>query len=169
MDKAEKATLIEMERLKGSWASALELQRATNAFEHAVMKPAYLLNGGALIVVMTYLGAGKAMSEFEGAINFSTAVEALGAWVLGLVAAFLATFLGHESQLAFYKAHGHRMTATRLRDDGKTESVDEHDRDAERLVDVAKRCRGGWRVSVIVSALLFLLGGSVALKSLGGS
>jgi len=47
----------EIERYKAMHAYVVELVRATVAFEHAAVKPLFILNGGALVVVFALLGA----------------------------------------------------------------------------------------------------------------
>jgi hypothetical protein len=47
---------LKIEKFKAEAARELELTRLTGQFEHAAMRPAYLLNGGALIASLTYRG-----------------------------------------------------------------------------------------------------------------
>lgn len=78
-------------------AHELELNRATAAFEHAVLAPLYLLNGGAVVAFLTLLGAASA-SDSRLDIETGWAVAAMTSWALGLLAAALATWFGYRAQ-----------------------------------------------------------------------
>ena len=95
-----------LEWLKHSLASRRQLQQATSTFEHAALKPAFLLNGGALVVVLAYMG-----SEGAERLNLQLAVIAVACWGLGLLSAAFATACAYLSQLAFYKATGPQYRA----------------------------------------------------------
>ena len=81
-------------------AHELELNRATAAFEHAVLSPLYLLNGGALVAFLTLLGAASGEdSSLE--IELPWAVAGAALWATGLCAAAFATYWGYRSQRYF--------------------------------------------------------------------
>ena len=48
MDLNEEAALTRIERLKFVFSHANQLQQATATFEHAALRPLYVMNGGAL-------------------------------------------------------------------------------------------------------------------------
>ncbi len=52
MDQTDLAGYRNLEWLKFSLSHTRDLHKATAAFEHAALKPLFLLNGGALIVMM---------------------------------------------------------------------------------------------------------------------
>ena len=74
-----------------------ELARLTGAFEHAAIRPLYLLNGGALIAVLAFAGNSPGIAP--------QVVDAMLFWVAGLALATLTTFAGYFSQHSFYKAY----------------------------------------------------------------
>lgn len=79
----------------------LELNRATAAFEHAVLQTLFLLNGGAAVALLTLLGA----TGLEGGgLDGDGAVRAVVAWSAGVLVAAVATYLGYEAQRAFTMA-----------------------------------------------------------------
>ncbi len=46
-----------IEHFKARLSAGIELQRATAAFEHAAIKPLYLLNGGAAVAMLALYGS----------------------------------------------------------------------------------------------------------------
>ena len=50
----------ELEQLKHALSSRRQLREAAARFEHAALKPLFLLNGGGLIVVLAFLGTESA-------------------------------------------------------------------------------------------------------------
>jgi len=77
---------------------AKRLFEATVAFEHASLRPLYLLDGGAVVTVLAFAGGAP---QYAGGI-----VAPIVWWVIGLVFAALATFAGYSSQFQFYKRQG---------------------------------------------------------------
>ncbi len=78
-------------------------------FEHAALKPLFLLNGGALVVAVGFMGA--ALSRWVPPTDAITAIQnAIYLWSGGLVAAALAAFAGFRSQLSFHKQRGSEFT-----------------------------------------------------------
>jgi hypothetical protein len=88
-------------RLNHLYGLEYEMIRPMAAFEHAALRPLFLLNGGALVAYLTLFGAlGK--DEFE----FLFLALAVGGWVFGLCLATLAAFFAALSQFAFRKHRG---------------------------------------------------------------
>lgn len=87
-------------------AHELELNRATAAFEHAVIAPLTLLNGGAAAAWLTFLGGG---SEVE-----ASAIYPALAWAVGLVLAVGAAALGWRRQRAFSQAERWRRESLEM-------------------------------------------------------
>lgn len=85
-------------------AHELMLNEAVSRFEHARLAPLIALNGGAVIAFLTLLGVllGKDSGRHP---NLWLSSLAVGAWVLGLVAAALATTAAAEQQRAISTAH----------------------------------------------------------------
>lgn len=75
----------------------LELNKATAAFEHAILQPLFLLNGAAATAFMTLLGVWK--GPFEKVLFFAAC--AIGAWCLGLLGAAAAAAFAYRSQREF--------------------------------------------------------------------
>ncbi len=57
MDQTDLTGYRNLEFLKFSLSHTRDLQKSTAAFEHAALKPLFLLNGGALVVMMAFLGS----------------------------------------------------------------------------------------------------------------
>jgi hypothetical protein len=154
----------EIERYKAMHAYRLELVRATNAFEHAALKPPFILNGGALIVVMALLGAiWKDNGQFaeKGLLIYS-----LIFWGAGLFFAAIAAASGYLSQFAFLKARHKELDAEHAKD--------ARDRN-EAHRNLSGQKTGGklgifWRAwakaCVGLSLLLFLAGVVIGAKAL---
>jgi hypothetical protein len=77
-----------LERLKHTYGLEYEMIRATAAFEHATLRPLFILNGGALVAYLALLGAGR--------IDFPIGRLAVLAWAIGLIAAAVAAFLARS-------------------------------------------------------------------------
>jgi hypothetical protein len=58
-------------------AHELELNKATAAFEHALVSPLFLLNGGAVVAFLTLLGAASA-KDSHLRVNLATGSRPLG-------------------------------------------------------------------------------------------
>ena len=94
---------LNLEVYKATHSHELELNRATATFEHAVLSPLYLLNGGAAVAFLTLLGAASG----EGArlkISIVWAAVAAFAWTVGLLLATFATYSGYKGQRGFSRA-----------------------------------------------------------------
>jgi len=94
----------QLEQLKHALESSRQLRQATMNFEHAALKPLFLLNGGALIAFIAFLG-----SDAGRIMNRDLVISALVCWAIGLLFAAVAVLYGYGSQFAFYKAHGHNL------------------------------------------------------------
>lgn len=81
-------------------AHELMLNQATGAFEHAVLAPLYLLNGGGAIALLTLAGAASG-DEPSLSVHTGVALVAVAFWVAGLLAAVAATWWGYRVQRGF--------------------------------------------------------------------
>lgn len=101
-DDELKLKLAHLERL---YCLEYEMVRATAAFEHATLRPLFLLNGGALV---TYLALYGALNRPGGAAALDTkfAAVAIGCWVVGLLLAMICAFRASQSQYAYRKLRG---------------------------------------------------------------
>ncbi len=85
-------------------AHELMLNEAVSRLEHARLAPLIVLNGGALVAFLTLLGALLGKESGTHPSLWLSAVAA-GAWVVGLVAAALATTAATGQQRAISAAH----------------------------------------------------------------
>ena len=94
-----------------AWVQArIELFRAVVAHEHAALRPLFLLNGGAAVAALAFIGQ-VWPSDVSGLI------VAMVIWSVGLFAAGLAAGLAYVSQNAFYRESGHRQSAKKAAED----------------------------------------------------
>ena len=133
-------------------AYRLELTRATTAFEHAAIRPLFLLNGGALIVVMAFLGA---IWDDAKQPDLIMLYWSLGFWFVGLVLAAVVTIFGYRSQFAFLKATKKAIDAV---DSAANEEPDEVMYESIREVktqgELGEKLRT-WAESLGVTSLVF--------------
>jgi hypothetical protein len=94
---------LKKERLKHLYHLEYEAIRATAAFEHAALRPLFLLNGGALIAYLILYG------PLRHGMHFWIGKYALVLWMGGLIAATLTAFLEARSQLASRKHRGQEI------------------------------------------------------------
>ena len=111
MDKDTELATKRIEAYKSKHNRVLELVRATVAFEHAALKPLYLLNGGALVVLMAFLGAIAAANDSNLIISWGYVWAAVISWAAGLVLAILATAFAFRSQWFFLRARDTELQA----------------------------------------------------------
>jgi hypothetical protein len=108
------SVLKRLERLKHLYGLEYEMIRATAAFEHAAIRPLFLLNGGALVVYLGLFGALNRSDGAAAAINWSIGKFAAWLWITGLVFAALAVFLGALSQFAFRKLRSQEIVQAEI-------------------------------------------------------
>lgn len=95
MDHEVEIAIYEAQR-----AHELELDRASATFEHAVLSPLFLLNGGAAAAFLALLGTNTGSQILDPGL----AVAAAMTWALGLVAGALAARYGSLAQTEFTRA-----------------------------------------------------------------
>lgn len=154
----------EIERYKAMHAYIVELARATAAFEHAAIKPLFILNGGALVVVFALLGT--IWNDSGKFAEKGWLVAALACWGVGLFFAAISAALGYKSQHAFLKHRHRELDAEHARDANNQEEVRQRvcQQEAEGKRGVNLRTQA--EVCGLLSVLLFLAGvitGFVAL------
>ena len=121
MDQNEEAARVRIERLKFLFSHANQLQQETATFEHAALRPLFVMNGGALAAMVAYLG-----SNASERVDLSLVLLAIASWAIGLLCGALAASLGYLSQLTFYKATGRDLHAELTRGDKDTERFERH-------------------------------------------
>ncbi|MEK7303995.1 MAG: hypothetical protein AAB174_02985 [Pseudomonadota bacterium] len=154
----------EIERYKAMQAYRLELVRATNMFEHAALKPPFILNGGALVVVMALLGAiWKDHGQFA---ERSLLVYALACWVIGLFFAAIAAASGYQSQFSFLKSRHRELDAEHAKDKGDKNEVRRNLSDKKIEGERGENWRVWAKVCAGLSLLLFLAGVTIGVTAL---
>jgi len=100
---------MKLESLKHHYGLEYEMIRATAAFEHAAIRPLFILNGGALVVYLGLFGALRRNDSAQSNVDFSVGKFAVILWLVGLVLATLTVFIGAQSQFAFRKLRGQEI------------------------------------------------------------
>ncbi|ADJ29876.1 hypothetical protein [Nitrosococcus watsonii] len=156
----------ELERFKAKLASESELLKATAAFEHAALRPLYLLNGGALIAFMALYGAIVRTTDTCVQIDHPWAKGAMVIWTIGLAFAVFVTVSAYCSQFAFLKHIRRKLEADKASDDDNPHTAGEKEGEATCWGDKGKKHRrwamGFWLASIT----LFIIGVAVACFSL---
>ena len=119
MDKETELATKRLEAYKAKHNRVLELVRATVAFEHAALKPLYFLNGGALVVLLAFLGAVASAEASSLEISWGFIWSATGSWATGLILAVLATAFTFRSQWYFLRHRDTELQAIDAEDEGK--------------------------------------------------
>ena len=135
---------------------SLELIRAVAAFEHAALRPPFLLNGGALIVYMALFGALRSIANAQ--IDISKAKQAMWAWVVGLLFASAAIALGYYSQRSFDKSLRRHIESLDATVEGKHFEDGEKEQDRKNINKLGRRFRVAATFCVGFSVLAFLVG-----------
>jgi hypothetical protein len=92
------------EAYKAVRAHEVMLNQATSAFQHAILAPLVVINGGAIVAYLTLVGALLADAGWPP-VNLAVAGAAVMAWGGGLTLAMLATRAAFESQRSVSKAY----------------------------------------------------------------
>jgi hypothetical protein len=144
----------------------LMLNEATSRFEHAMLAPLAILNGGAAVAFLTLMGAmlGK---ESGRKPDLNWALGAAAAWVAGLLAAAVAVRCGAGRQRAVsieYRAGRQDVEAELFPGVAHMIAADvpEPPLGARTWGDHANRLRKGLNWLWLVSLLLFVAGGLLA-------
>jgi len=159
----------EIEVYKAVRAHELELNRATAGFEHAVLTPLFLLNGGALVAFLTLLGA--VSPEGPISIEISSARTASLLWAVGLLVAAMAAYCG-------YRAQQHLSRAERLRrqeverlltiSEGLKNIVakpDSKSRTTKKEIEKAGKWQFAYGIAIGTSVVAFLVGAVMGASS----
>ncbi len=83
----------------------IELARQVAAFEHAALKPLYLLNGGGAVALLAFIGQIWSR-ESADQLTISGIAVAISFYIFGLIFAAVATLAGYAQQQFFFKASG---------------------------------------------------------------
>jgi hypothetical protein len=150
-------------------AHELMLNEAAAAQERSVIPPLLTLNGGAAAAFLTLLGAVKVDASFT--VDVAVARWAVAAWVVGLLLATSAAWAAASRQASLNKAF--RLMREQVEGTLFPELADvvapgtltpEERNDARtKARKAAERWALAYRFSWMASALLFAIGGIVAL------
>lgn len=165
MDQGDEAAQRRLERLRFAHDRVLTMISATAAFEHAALKPSFILNGGALVVYLALYG-GIRTDAGVPLLTKAWAFAAMLTWVVGLLTATYATAMGYSSQTAFRQHRGRQVKADEAREDNRLEDADRMDALAEGDGTKADRRRTIAISAVLASILLFIAGVILAMISL---
>ena len=154
-----------VEKYRAREAQHLEIFRATVAFEHAALKPPLLLNGGALVGVLTFLGNAWTPLSQAGTVEFAVIkwlmLVAMVLWANGLFFAAWATVSGYKSQSAFLEEFRRNRDVA----DGRRDPPD-HMHLAAELGQEGVEERVEWKWGINISLICFGVGALLAVLSL---
>jgi hypothetical protein len=143
----------ELARLSHFYSLEYEMIRATVAFEHAILRPLFLLNGGALVAYLTLFGALRPPT-----IDMAGGKYAIFFWVGGLLLATFSACFGALSQSAFRSHRGRQVAKAEIELGLRDGSVSETDQ-AMGTHEADAVCRRKVAVVLgVVSILLFIAG-----------
>lgn len=151
------------------YGEVTELLRATNAFEHAALRPPFLMNGGAVVVYLALYGTiiTSESAAVRDSISTPLAIAAMAIWIVGLIAGASAVAFGYYSQFNFRKDGSAQIQGAWAQEDGHTGKAGTHRAKAEEYGNKAHRQRQcaecGWAVSIgcfvfgVILAILSIL------------
>jgi len=161
MSSDDEKTQKQVEHFKAKLSGVLELQRATSAFEHAALKPVFLLNGGAVAAMLTFYGTLTAKSGgFPVGIAGNRIIWAILIWVVGLCFAAASTAAGFFSQLDFQREGTQSTLAILAKDNGDSDGAVKYSGAAACYFSRAERLRI-WAISFWTLSLAAFIAGSV--------
>ena len=163
MNDMDEAAFRRLEGLKASIASNRDLQQATSAFEHAALKPLFLINGGALVVLIAFLG-----SDASEKLDTSLALWAIVSWALGLILASASTALAYLSQLAFFNSSSQHILSSNEWDKGNETLAAEHNSNSDRFDREGNTHRDYAHWFAGISMVMFLVGVFFAVVAILG-
>jgi hypothetical protein len=149
------------------------LNEATSAYEHAVVAPLIVINGGAAIAYLTLLGA-RSKADAGLIVPVGWAVAALACWGLGLATAQVMISFGLAEQRTWSKMHRlkrqrveqHLLRGDRELRDALYPDPDDSQEESDRLREVAKFTRSRGRDARTFSLACFALGIAFAVASI---
>ena len=162
----EEGAQARLERRRFHYNQALEVLRANIAFEHAALRPAYMLNGGALIVFLALFGTIITSDDPSQVLHEPLAIGAMVVWVLGLMGAVSSTVFGYYSQLAFRLEGDANMHARRFWEEGKIARVRGHFKEARKQGKCGQRQRRRAEFAILMSGIFFISGFALAVLSI---
>jgi hypothetical protein len=155
------AKLYRLEKYKAAISREVELMKFESTFEHASIKPLFLLNGGALVAYSTFLGANL---KHEAVINWYVIAAAI-AWAIGLILGTIATWLLYHSQWFFRRAAGRKIDVIEAEQESGTRSCDKQC-EAKGLSEKGQKRRTYAKWVSAISIFVFLVGVILATLAL---
>lgn len=156
------------ERNRFRYAEITELLRATNAFEHAALRPPFLMNGGAVVVYLALYGTiiTSESAAVRDSISTPLAIAAMVIWIVGLIAGASAVAFGYYHQFNFRKESSARVRCAWAEDDGQPDEADAHHAAAEEHGNKAVRQRRCAECSWALGIGCFVFGVVLAILSI---
>lgn len=158
--------------LKHEISEAEEMFRAALEFARMGLRAAFLLNGGAIVGILTFLG--NVFQYPAAAPLLRSAKEALPCFIVGVFLAALSLAIAFLAQEQFYDAKAMRLLGMELREEFEKKYPNEQvDKGLHPLdVRISQRSRYAFwvRLAAILSSfaslILFLIGSFVAYSGL---
>ena len=144
------------------------LLRGTIEFEHAALRPFFLLNGGALVVSLAFLSAVLPSEELRSSFKTDLMVMAVLAWCAGLVFAVLATGFGYIAQKEYYEGNFHGIQEGLQRDGGNTDLAEAELKETEQLLLAGNSSRKFALAAGVLSLAAFIVGVAFGFTALLG-
>jgi len=161
-----------LEKYKARCAHEGWLNQATAEFERAALQPLFLLNGGAVIALLTLLGAILEKAKAGAVtIRFELIEVALGIWCAGLAAAAVTTITGYLTQRDFSRWARIRREITEGELPGSASGLSKDaiwrkEIESENDVERVRKFQQGAYCFGAASVALFIIGAFVALFSI---
>jgi len=165
MTPEDEAAERRLERFKRRQAHLLEMVKATVAAEHAALRPPFLLNGGALVVYLALYG-GVRQEHGASLLDPTWAKVSMSVWIVGLLAATLATAFGYYSQFAFRRHRDQESDAEEQRELNNLEEAGRLRCESDRNADRGNSRRRVAEITILFSLAAFITGVVTAMVSL---
>jgi len=122
--------------------------KAVTAYEHSALKACFIVNGGALIAIVAFLGNILSKDKPVPTLTLGWLYASVALWCIGLLLAVAAHAAGYWSQVCFFRSTGNV-------DPGEAETQERKGYDAAKLTYglfvVSVVAFGAGAVSVLVS------------------
>ena len=158
MDKDTESAEKRLAAYKAKHSRVIELVRATVALENASLKPLYMLNGGALVVFLAFLGALASVEKLLIQISWGFVWAAIASWAVGLLLAAVTTVLAFKSQWHFLRAKDTELRAIDAEDSGELTEAGREFARYEGRTTTGQNYRTGAMCVGGISLLAFLAG-----------
>lgn len=142
---------------------------ATAAFEHAMLKPLFLLNGGAAVVFLAFIGQvwPQLVSTDQLDPNvLSGLTTPLAIWSAGLAFGAIAVFAGYYSQQSFSEQFGGERREEKFRREGNDTLASTHAKTAKFWGTIGTWTRRVGYLFILASLAAFVVGAREAIEAI---